>query len=163
MKIGSPWRIAAGIVLAVSAAALPALAGDAMTVGQFLEQIARHRGHDVADARAAADALAADGVRVAARSNALSRELTEGDVVAITRALGLKVTTRRPDAPFDRAQVDELLTYFSTELGATASDPGATTYDVPPPDQAGGQGPGFDPFSKGKGKGKNGGVTPSEP
>jgi hypothetical protein len=161
MKIRSPRRIAAGIVL-VASAAIPVVAGDGVTVGEFLEQLAQHRGHDVADARTAVAVLAEDGVRLD-RTAALSRELTEGDVVAVTRALGLNVTTRRPDAPFDRAQIDELLTVFSWELGASGADPGVAPDSFPPSEHSNGQGPPFDPFSKGKGKGKNGGVTPSEP
>jgi hypothetical protein len=64
----------------------PAGASD-ITVGEFLKELSKIK--DVSAVEILAD-----------------RPLTEGDVVAISRAIGLKVTTSQPEALFTAKQVE---------------------------------------------------------
>ena len=145
------------VVMAILALALPTFAAD-ITVGSFLQKLAQSKNLNATDARIAADSLRGIGVRVPADMR-LMAPLTEGDVARIARAAGLNVTTNRPDASFTEEQVATFIVAFQAEL-ANAGDGAAST-------EGNGNGPAFNPYSKGKGgsKGKKKGhdFTPTEP
>lgn len=155
-----PFRLMVTLSLGLLVAA-PCAASD-YTVGQFVQQLASSKRVDAASPVVAAASLAAVGARIPSTID-LSKPLTEGDVVEISRSLGLRVTTSRPEAAFDRLRVDRFLGTFAAELGLEAAIRGEN--DQGEDDQgdgggdagggdADGDGPPFDPFSKGKGKGK---------
>ena len=144
---------AVAVVLAVAVAA-PALAAN-ISVGEFVQRVAIVKNLDAADGLVASDSLRATGVRLPADLD-LNAQLTESYVVAISRAVGLRLTSSDPDRVFESDQVDSFFVAFSSEL----ADPTA----VVAPDA--GQGPPFDPWTKGKGQHKGWGkghTSPDEP
>jgi len=141
-----PFRLMVTLSLGLLVAA-PCAASD-YTVGQFVQQLASIKRVDAVNPSVAAASLAAVGARIPSTID-LSKPLTEGDVVEISRSLGLRVTTSRPEAAFDRLRVDRFLGTFSAELG-----PDALTRGEDDQGEDGEDGPPFDPFAKGKGKGK---------
>ena len=143
-----------GAIVALTVAALPAAATNSITVGELIVGIAQLREVDTTDPRVAADALAGAGVALPADLQ-LAGPLTEADVTRVARAFGLKLTTTRPEAFFDEAQLNRFLTTFRDDLATTL-----VREHVDP--SAHGEGPAFDPFSKGKGKGK-GVISPTDP
>jgi hypothetical protein len=124
-----------------------------LTVGQFVQELARLKNLNAVDQRAAADELAQAGYRLPADLD-FSKRLTEGDVARISVAGGLPVSTSDPEMPFTSEQVHRFLLAFSTELT------GEDESEDPPETRE--KDPGFDPFGKGKGKGK-GSHSPCEP
>ncbi|HKQ60150.1 MAG TPA: hypothetical protein VJS92_02625 [Candidatus Polarisedimenticolaceae bacterium] len=160
-------RMAFGMVALALAATLsmPSFAGPAM-VGDFVRAIASAKSLPAGDVRLAVDSLASRGVRLPADLD-LAAPLTEGAVQKIARAAGINVTTSNPQASFTSEQVGRFVLAFGTELGArngsgdnATRDAGCGNPDCP------GNGPSFDPFTKGKGKhkGKGKGLeTPSDP
>lgn len=92
----------------------PALAADEMTAGGFLLSIAGLKGLPAADAPTAAGALRASGYAIPEIEP--NTPLTERIVVDIAAALGLQVTTTRPDAPFTSEQADAFLAAFAAEI-----------------------------------------------
>ena len=147
------------VVMAILALALPTFAAD-ITVGSFLQKLAQSKNLNATDARIAADSLRGIGVRVPADMR-LTAPLTEGDVARIARAAGLNVTTNRPEASFTEEQVATFIVAFQAELAQGSGD-GVNTQN-----HEDGNGPAFNPYSKGKGgsKGKKKGhdFTPTEP
>ena len=112
-----------GIAIAVALAVVlagPAVASD-ITVGQFIQKIARAKGLNASDARIAADSLAAVGISVPS-SLRMGSTLTEGDVAAIARAAGLNVRTASPDAAFGSAKADRFVNSFSGDLRSSKGD-----------------------------------------
>ena len=148
------------VLLTVLALALPVPASDEMTVRDFVRRLAQFKNLNAADARIAVDSLYGAGIRLPS-DLALSAQLTEGDVARISRALGLAVSTNRPEAGFSSEQVDLFFTSFRVEL-TLAVDGGARNID-----RGNASGVPFNPYTKGKGggKGKKRGhdFTPSEP
>jgi len=164
------------MALAISASlAIPAFAAEA-TVGQFVQELARAKNLNATDARIAADALRAAGVRLPSNLD-LGKRLTQADVATIAREFGLRVTTSRPGQAFDSEQVDQFFVSFAADLAITGSESFATNDDCAPgedctnPGEGSGpgngmSGPPFDPFTKGKGKAKGKskqGQTPTDP
>jgi hypothetical protein len=141
-----------GTMVVLTMLVAPAEAAE-ITVGQFVQELAKFKDLQAADTRAAADALAGAGFRLPAGLD-LSKRLTEGDVARISASGGLAVSTSEPDMSFSSEQVERFLLAFSAELtgGAESEEPAETRE----------KDPGFDPFSKGKGKGK-GWQSPTEP
>lgn len=167
MKIRRLAAVTAAALLTVAAVA-PVAAAD-VTVGTFVQEMARARSLDATDPGTAATALRTVGVALPADLD-LSRPLTEGDVVRVARAIGIRVTSSAPDATFDRARMERFMSTFSAELAAFSSpleDP--VTNENPGQGDGPGtgeSGPPFDPFSKGKGKGSSkakGSVSPDSP
>jgi len=148
-----------GIAIAVALAVVlagPAVAAD-MTVGQFIQKIARAKNLNATDARIAADSLAAVGITVPSNLR-LDAYLTEGDVAAIARSAGLNVRTASPDAAFGTEKADRFLNSFSGDLRTSTGDSRQARYR-----KGDGEGEGENPGNgKGKGKGKNG-RTPTDP
>ena len=157
------------LVVALALAAVPALAAASVSVGDFVQGLARAKNLGASDASAAVASLAGVGIRMPAGTD-LGRPLTEADVASISRLAGVKVTTTRPDAPFDEQRLQRFFTTFANELGPKTGGETVSTRNGETPDgqsgDAPGNGPGFDPYSKGKGgsKGKKKGHrTPSDP
>lgn len=154
----------AGIAAALIVAAPALSAGrgeDAPTVGEFLVEVARAKGLAVSREAAAAEALRNAGVSVPDLEP--GRPLTEGDVAAIAGALGLRVTTSRPSAPFARTGVESFLAVFGAEIGATGSHPAGPPEPSEDPGTTSGKGsPKPDP-QPGKGKSKGHNKSPSDP
>ena len=148
------------ILLTVLAFALPVPASDEMTVGNFIRRLAQTKDLPAADARIAVDSLRAVGIRLPFELE-LSARLTEGDVARISRALGLAVSTNRPDAGFSSEQVDRFFASLRVEL-TLAAEAGAGNRE-----RTSVNGQPFNPYMKGKGgsKGKKKGhdFKPTEP
>ncbi len=104
---------ALALVLIASA---PVLAAGEFTVGKFMQELARAKNLNATDARIAVDSLRSSGVRLPEKLR-LDERLTEGDVVEISQAVGIRVSTNNPEAPFTEEQVDSYLQAFSAELG----------------------------------------------
>jgi len=129
--------LAVAVLLAATAA--PALAAD-ITVGQFVQELARAKKLNATDPVIAAESLRTVGVRLPADLG-FSRRLTEADVVRIARSAGLLVSTTNPEAPFDQEQMDRFFVVFGSELNTTAeAEPPVEPHE-----------PAFDPWTKGKG------------
>jgi len=168
----SKWRglsaLAAALLVGL-VVAVPAHGANEVTVAQFIENLARNWKIEAADASSALDALNAAGVRTPSGLD-LRKPLTEGDVVAFAAAMNLRLSTAHPEQVFTDDQMDRFFAVFGTELGlrpgSDGSEQGRDDDDDGngPPDgwPGNGNGPPFDPFSKGKGKGK-GNVSPTDP
>ena len=137
------------VVLSTSLVSVPVLA-KSTTVGDFLIGIAKARKLSATDPASARAALQSSGVLLPPFS--LDRALTEADVVQIGGALGLKVTTTRPTAPFDSGQVDAFLSVFAKQLVLPSSTDPQATEDFPNPGTG-----------KGNGKQKGHYKSPSDP
>lgn len=160
-RIGTIATIAALCLVFVT----PAMAASDITVGDFVQRLAKAKGVAGTDARVASDSLRGIGIRLPAELNFASR-LTEGDVAVISRAAGLTVRTSNPLNDFTSQQTEMFFISFKDDLG----DGGNQTRSHDNPGEGGGPGngnggPPFDPFTKGKhGKGKGKGVfTPTDP
>lgn len=156
MRKANKLGTVATALLLVSAFVLPAAAADLVTVGRFVQEVAKIRNLNATDARIAADSLRAAGVRLPSDMD-LNRRLTEADVADIARRVGLKVTTSQPEAPFSEGQMDQFFNSFAAELGQVVDDRENNSVRDRDPNK-------FDPKSKGKGKGKaKGHRTATEP
>ena len=155
------WMTTCTVLLGVSLIAGVSVVGaqDQATVGDLLIKIAEAR---KAEARTAADAstsLRASGFAVPSRG--LDDPLTEGLMVEIAGAFGVKVTTSSPGMLIDARQVDSFMAAFSTELSGKVDE--GNTGDALGVDSPGGSnGNGANPLEKGKGK-KKGLRSPSDP
>lgn len=139
-------------VLAVAAVAAPAFAGN-VTVGRFYTEIAKAKQMTAVDASSAEAGLRAAGFRLP--ELALGKSLTEGDVASISNSLGLAVTTSRPNELVSDSQLNQFVSSFSSQLGASSLKGGDklnpyTTNSV-----------GGDPGNSGNGKGKKKGHNKS--
>lgn len=135
----------------IAAAALPAVAASGkVTVGSFIVELAKAKNLSATDAQGAAASLAALGIQLPANLDWNGR-LTQGDVVAISRAAGLNVTTSDPTELFEQDQVDRFFLSFASELESGGS--GISPRKHEPGHGGPGTVPaGFDPFTKGKQK-----------
>ena len=137
------------IVLCCASLAMPVYAGGAsLTVGDFIHRVALARQLPAMDGADAERLLRDSGADLPTLR--LAVQLTEGDVVAISRSLGFLVSTSRPDEPFEDGSVKLFLDLMATQAPApdrsTASgEPGPYPR---PNDQA------ADPRTKGRGKKK---------
>lgn len=146
------------VLLVLAALCMGAASGaESVTVGDFVREIAALRALPSETPEAARDALRSSGLDVTSRP--LDRTLTESDVAAIVGALGVPVTTGRPDRAFDRDQLDRFLVTMTPELRpATSSDSADSTGPYPRPNDRA-----ADPATKGKGKKKGLPTSPSSP
>jgi len=151
-------------VLMVTATAAPALAASEVSVGQFIQELALHKNLEAVNVSAAVDSLRSVGIRLPDNLD-MDGTLTEGDVVNISRALGLRVTTSNPKSAFTSDQVSSFFFAVSEQIQDVTEI--ATFTDRPYGTGIGqGHGPPFDPFTKGKGKHKGkakGWTSPTEP
>jgi hypothetical protein len=101
-------------VLAVGTVVAPAFAGT-VTVGRFYTELAQVRNLVVVDVASAEASLRSSGVNLP--KLALDKSLTEGDMTAISNALGVAVTTERPSQPISEAQLNTFMASFGKQLG----------------------------------------------
>ena len=112
------------------------------TVGDFLTAYAKALNIEL-PASAGADALVASlrasGVKLDANIDP-AKTLTQGDVVRIGKANGLRLTTRNPESQFTAAEIAQFFTSYGPTLAQPAgSDSGSrfAASDNPPGDPAG--------------------------
>jgi hypothetical protein len=159
--------------------AVPAFAAsDEVTVGRFVQEMAKAKRLNATDAVTARNSLRAAGIIVPDIS--FSKRLTELDVTLFSRTAGLQVTTSNPDGYFNQDQVDRFFASFASEIGVpngAGAGGGSTDEWCQNPNGCdnpgegtgpgnGNGGPPFDPFTKGKGKNKGKGKssrTPTDP
>ena len=153
------WMTTCTVLLGLVLIAAMSVAGaqDQATVGDLLIKIAEARKTEARTATDASTSLRASGFAVPSRG--LDDPLTEGMMVEIAGAFGVKVTTASPGMLIDARQVDSFMAAFSTEL---SGDVDPTTGDVLGTDSPGNNGNGANPLEKGKGK-KKGLRSPSDP
>lgn len=154
------------ILLAVCLAATVAVADPGRaTVGDLLVEVARLRDLPAEDARSAQRALEGSGVSLAGMN--ADQALTEGEVARVLSALGVQVTTSRPDLPVDAEALDGVLSALGPEIVSPRSESLGAGGPYPRPNDSA-----ADPATKGKkngtskGKGKkkgHGQVSPSTP
>jgi hypothetical protein len=144
-------RFSSMAVIAVGLAMAPAFAGS-VTVGHFYTQLAQAKHLGAADAAVSEASLRSAGY--ALPHFALDKPMTEGDVVSISTALGLTVTTSSPARPISDAQVGAFLATFGKQLGASS-------LGTAPPEVNGDGTGGIDPGNSGNGKGKKKGHNKS--
>jgi hypothetical protein len=102
-------------VLAVGTVLAPAFAGS-VTVGHFYTELAKAKHLVSVDAASAEANLRGAGFDLP--KLALAKSLTEGDVTAISNALGLAVTTQRPSELVSDSRLNTYMTSFGSQLGA---------------------------------------------
>lgn len=162
-------------VLLATAMAMPVLGaddGNTMTVGRFVQRLAQSHQLEATDPAAAAGALERVGIRLPQNLD-FQKTLTERDVATIGRSAGLDVTTNRPDATFGRDRVERFFMTFASEFtpvpGKVGGEEVVARGGATPDGESGnsnGNGPPFDPYTKGKGgsKGKKKGHrSPTDP
>jgi hypothetical protein len=132
--------------------AVRAAKDDGATVGWFVGEVAKARGLTVSSEAGAASALKKSGVDLPALD--LAKPLTEGDVVAIGRSVGVTTTSKTPDAPFTRTRAQAFLSTFGSEITGRG-DGSATPQDI--------GGSPNDASNNGKGKKKGHNKSSSEP
>ncbi len=118
-------RVGGVAIASVLAVALmsPVIAADDVTIGEFVQRLARAKGLSATDSAVAAEALAKSGVRLPGNLN-FGKRLTEGDVAMIARTAGVNVRTGEPDAGFDGEQVDRFFSSFAGDLDNVVERPG---------------------------------------
>ena len=167
--------VAIALVMALAVAA-PASASNDITVGEFIQSLARAKNLQASSPRIAADSLASVGIFVP-RDLSYTSALTEGDVSKIARSAGLNVRSANPDAKFDSIKTDRFFNSFGRELTGDSQDSKGNTGDdakwgwwwswgggseSESESDNGGEDEGPSGKGKGKGKGKND-MTPSDP
>ncbi len=135
--------------LALALFALPVLAADEVRVGDFYKEIAKFRNISAVDGATAERGLRSQGIRLPNLD--LSKVLTEGDMVRISEAMGVRVKTQTPASPVSQGQVSGYTKAFGSELSGIGTNP-QQPMGPPIPDP--------NP-SKGKSKGFN--KSPSQP
>jgi ribosomal protein L12E/L44/L45/RPP1/RPP2 len=107
-------------VLAVGTAVAPAFAVN-VTVGQFYTELAQAKHLVSADAASAEANLRGAGFNLP--KLALGKSLTEGDMTAISNAVGVAVTTERPSALITDSQLNTFMTSFRGQIGVSVGNP----------------------------------------
>jgi hypothetical protein len=105
-------------VLAAGAVLGPAFAGN-VTVGHFYSQLAQAKHLVAVDAASAEAGLRGAGINLP--KLALDKSLTEGDVAAISNALGVAVTTERPSQLITEAQLNTFMASFGSQIRKASS------------------------------------------
>ena len=122
-------------VLAVGTVVAPAFAGN-VTVGRFYTELAQARHLVAVDVASAEANLRGAGVNLP--KLALDKSLTEGDMTAISNALGVAVTTARPSQLISEAQLNTFMASFGSQIGArTIGNPIGTDSQGGDPGQSG--------------------------
>ena len=102
-------------VLAVGTVVAPAFAGN-VTVGRFYTELAQAKRLVAVDVASAEASLRGAGINLP--KLALDKSLTEGDLMSISNALGVAVTTQRPSQLISESQLNTFMASFGTQLGA---------------------------------------------
>ncbi len=143
MKNLKSLKVVAAVLIAFAMLAAPALAaGQDLTVGKFLIEIAKVKQLDAVDAATARLALANAGIKIGEMD--LNKTLTQGDVVQISNAAGIPVSTTTPESAFTNDQMAVYISTFRPELDADDSGNNPHAHGKPPY---------FDPHEKGQHKG----------
>lgn len=162
------------VVFLALATVMPVMSAEtgAMTVGRFVQRLAQSHQLNAEDPVVAAGSLERIGIRLPSGLD-FRRLLTERDVATISRAAGLEVKTNRPNATFGSERVDRFFMTFASEFAPAPGKQGGEEYTTrggaTPDGESGnsnGNGPPFDPYTKGKGgsKGKKKGHrSPTDP
>ena len=108
-------RLGMIVALAVSTVVAPAFAAN-VTVGQFYTELAQAKHLVSADAASAEASLRGAGFNLP--KLALGKGLTEGDMTAISNALGVAVTTERPSELITESQLNTFMASFGGQIGA---------------------------------------------
>ena len=104
-------------VLAVGTVVVPAFAGN-VTVGRFYTQLAQAKNLVAVDAASAEASLRGAGINLP--KLAVDKGLTEGDMTAISNALGVAVKTERPSQPISEAQLNTFMASFGSQIAGRA-------------------------------------------
>ena len=140
----------AALILAIATVAVHA--GDKLSVGDFVTMVANAKGLPAGSAQEASGSLTGSGYKLPGLN--LDAVLTEGDVVSISKSVGITLTTSTPTQEFDRDQATSYFASLSGEFG-TGNTPGEGD-----PETNKKPNPGTD---KGKGKKVGHFKSPSEP
>ena len=111
------------MVRAHYAAAVPAFAAN-VTVGRFYSELAQAKRIVAVDGPSAEAGLRIAGFNLPKLD--LNKSLTEGEMTAISKALGVAVTTERPAQFVSEAQLGTYMSSFGDQIGKpakTAVDP----------------------------------------
>ena len=128
-------------VLAVGMVLAPAFAGN-VTVGRFYMELAQAKRLVSVDAASAEASLRGAGYGLP--KLALNKGITEGDMTAISNALGVAVTTQKPSQLISETQLNTFMASFGSQLSAPAVR-GGSPYETNSQDG--------DPGNSGNGKG----------
>jgi len=130
--------------------AAPAFAGN-VTVGRFYTELAKAKRIVAVDGASAEAGLRAAGIALPNLN--LGKDLTEGDVTAISNTIGIRVTSTRPTQLVSESQMNTFMSSFGGQIGAGAVQVGDEQTNAPaqPFDDEHG--------SKGKKKGHNKSAT----
>ena len=154
MKNAHRFAVVAAAILFTAVVMSPVVAGP--TVGDLLHEIAKFNNLPATSGVQAAAELRAMGVNLPALE--LGKDLTQGDVVRIARALGVNVSSSNPGASFSGKQVNQFIDSFGGQLVF-----GSNTSARPNQNDSHFSENGADPRTKGKGKKKGLFKSPSEP
>ena len=106
-------RLGMVAVIAVAVVAAPAF-GAVVTVGRFYTELAQAKHLVSADAVSAEANLRGAGFNLPKLS--VDKSLTEGDMTAISNALGVFVKTERPSQPISESLLNTYLSVFGGQL-----------------------------------------------
>ena len=139
-----------GLIAALFVLAAPAFAGN-VTVGRFYTEIAKAKRIVAVDGVSAEAGLRAAGIALPNLN--LGKDLTEGDVTAISNTIGIRVTSTRPTQLVSESQMNTFMSSFGGQMGAGAIQVGDEQTNAPaqPLDDVHG--------AKGKKKGHNKSAT----
>ena len=143
------------IALIVTPSGAFAQADGASTVGDFLASYAKALRIELpatASPEIVITALKASGIKLDDKLDP-SKPLTQGDVVKIGKANGVRLTSRNPEAPFTTAETDQFFTVYAPTLSPARTEDPSTLLDAAHPNPGTGKG-------KGKQKGHQ---SPTEP
>lgn len=122
-----------GIIAVLAAATVmgPVFAGN-VTVGRFYSQLAQASHFVAVDAASAEAGLRGAGINLPRL--ALDKSLTEGDMTAISKALGVAVKTERPSRLISEAQLNNFVAIFGSRVRKApgVGAPLETNNDLPP-------------------------------
>jgi len=136
MKIVRGFALGMATLAVVFFAAGGAYADTPVTVGDFLGAYAKAMNIQLpanADSDAVVAALKASGVKLDAGLDT-AKALTQGDVVRVAKANGLRMTTRNPESAFTLSEMDQFFTSYGATL--TQGNDRVAASDNPPGDPA---------------------------
>ena len=129
-------RFAVGLAVLALVATSGAFASNPVTVGDFLSAYAKALNIELppnAGTDTVVAALQASGVKLDAVEPA--KALTQGDVVRIGKANGLRLSTRSADSAFSAVEMNQFFTSYGNTLART-NDTRLAASDNPPGDPA---------------------------
>ena len=103
-------------VLAVGTVVAPAFAGN-VTVGRFYTELAQAKHLVSVDAASAEANLRGAGFNLP--KLALDKSLSEGDMAAISNAVGVPVTTQRPSQQISESQMNTFMSSFGRQINSS--------------------------------------------